>query len=78
MGCEHGAKGATKLQKCSMSCCQTTEQSVVHAQVFVLSPDATPPVFAPLSEAVSLLTYNEEIGSFSPLSPPPKSLFFLI
>jgi len=77
-GCEHGTNGATKLQKCSMSCCQTTEQSAVHAQVFVLSPDVTPPAFAPLSEAVSRLTYDEEIGSFSPLSPPPKSLSFLI
>ena len=78
MGCEHGANGATKLQKCSMSCCQTTEQSAVHAQLFVLSPEVTPLAFAPLSDAVSLLTYDEEIGSFSPLSPPPKSRFSLI
>jgi len=77
MGCEHGKNGASKLQKCSMSCCQTTN-SAVDAQVFVLSPDLTPPAFAAVSEAVSLLTYNEEIGSFSPLSPPPKSPSFLV
>src|SRR5690349_9576617 len=79
MGCEHSANGGeAKLQNCSMSCCQTTEQSAVHAQVFVVLPDVTPPAFAPLSEALSLLTYDEEIGSFAPLSPPPKSLSFLI
>ena len=74
MDCEHGAHtGAAKLQDCSMSCCRTMEQSTVHAQVFVLSPDVTCPAFASLPEAVYLLTYDEEIGSFSPLSPPPKS-----
>jgi hypothetical protein len=79
MDCEHGANGgAAKLQNCSMSCCQTTEQSAVHAQVFVLSPDVTPPAFAPLSEAVSFVTFDEKIGSFSPLSPPPKSAASLI
>jgi hypothetical protein len=79
MVCEHGANGgAEKLQNCSMSCCQTTQQSAVHAQVFVLSPDVTSPAFAPLCEAVSLFTYDEEIGSFSPLSPPPKSSVSLI
>ena len=79
MDCEHGGHGAAaKLQNCSMSCCQTTEQAAVHAQVFVLSPRVTPPAFAPLSEALSLLTYDEEIGSFSPLSPPPKSSAALI
>jgi hypothetical protein len=77
MGCEHGRNGASKLQNCSMSCCQTTE-SAVHAQVFVLSPSLTAPAFAALSEAVSLLTYNEAIGSFSPLSPPPKSFSSLV
>jgi len=78
MGCEHGTNGVTKFEKCSMSCCPTREQSAVHAQVFVLSPDVTPPAFAPLSEAVPLFTYDEEIGSFSTLSPPPKSLSSLI
>ena len=79
MDCEHGANGgAAKLQNCSMSCCQTAEQSAVHAQVFVLSQDATPPASVPLSEAVSLLAFDEEIGSFSPLSPPPKSAASLI
>jgi hypothetical protein len=79
MDCEHGAKGdAAKLQSCSMSCCQTTEQSAVHAQVFVLSPDVTPPAFVPLAEAVSVTTFDEEIGSFSPLSPPPKSTASLV
>jgi len=79
MQCEHGANGGTaKLQDCSMSCCHTTEQSAVHSQVFVLSPDVAPPSFAPLSEAVSVLSHDEEFGPFSPLSPPPKSRFFLI
>jgi hypothetical protein len=79
MDCEHGTNGgAAKLQNCSMSCCHTTEQSTVHAQVFVLSPDITSPAFLAISEAVSLLTYNEEIGSFSPLAPPPKSSASLI
>src|SRR5262249_56435340 len=35
MGCEHGKNGASKLQKCSMSCCQTTH-SAVDDRVFVL------------------------------------------
>jgi hypothetical protein len=73
MDCEHGTTGgAVKSQNCSMSCCHTSEQSTVHAQVFVLSPDITPAAFAPICETVSLLTYDEEIGSLSPLSPPPK------
>jgi len=78
MDCEHGTNGATKLQKCSMSCCKTSEQSAVHAPVFVLPPDTTTPASAPFSEAVRCLAYDEEIGSFSPLSPPPKPLSFLI
>lgn len=78
MDCEHGANGAAKLQNCSMSCCHTTEESVVHGQVFVVSPDVTFPVSAPLSEVVSVLSYDEEIGSLSALSPPPKSAARLI
>jgi hypothetical protein len=79
MDCEHSTNGgAAKLQNCSMSCCQTTEQSAVHAQVFVLSPDVTPASFAPLCEALSSRTCDEEIGPFSPLSPPPKSAASLI
>jgi hypothetical protein len=79
MDCNHNMSDrAASLRTCSMSCCSTTEQSALHAQVFVLSPDLAPLSFVRLSEAVPFLSYDEEIGVFSPLSPPPKSLPGLI
>lgn len=71
-------RGAGTLQRCSMSCCQTTEQSAVHADAFLLAPTLVLTAFAPLPETVSAPGFSGNAESFSPLSPPPKSLFSLI
>jgi len=82
MECDQHRKGDTQsgagtLQACSMSCCQTMEPSAVHTNLFVLSPTPVLVAFAPLPEIVSEPGFSGNTGSFSPLSPPPKSLFSL-
>lgn len=83
MDCDQHKKGETQpgassLQACSMSCCQTVEQSAVHTNVFVLSTTPVLAAFTPLSETVSAPAFSGKARARSPLSPPPKSLSFLI
>jgi hypothetical protein len=79
MDCDHSMNhNGSKLQACSMSCCNTSEQSAVHANVFVLSPVVTLAAIYPLSETLSNRDARESVSSFAPLSPPPEFLPSLI
>jgi hypothetical protein len=74
MECGHDGPGMGKMQACSMSCCHTIEQTVVHAYVFLLTPLSTSARLAPQSLASLALTTNKISPAFAPLAPPPKSV----
>ena len=69
---------ASQLEACSMSCCNTTEQSAVHSNVFLLSPVVVLASTNPRSETISRPDPGEAAVFFVPLSPPPESLSNLI
>ena len=75
MDCDHNmAHGAQKMRSCSMSCCNTTEQSAIHSNFFLVSPVIQLVLLNSLPETISAFDDGDQGSSFSPLSPPPKSL----
>ena len=75
MDCDHNmTHSGHKVRSCSMSCCNTAEQSAVHASVFVPAPLIELASVNPVPETISTFDANETAVSFAPLSPPPKSL----
>ncbi len=79
MDCDHSINhDGSKLRACSMSCCNATEQSAVHSNVFVLSPVVALAAIYPVSETLSNRDARECVSSFLPLLPPPEFLPSLI
>ena len=77
--CEHNmSHGGNKVQSCSMSCCDTSEQFAVHGSVLLLSPAIELASANPFPETVSPFDASGSAAPFAPLSPPPKSLPSLI
>ena len=75
MDCDHKLNhSGAKVRSCSMSCCDSTEQSAVHSHVFLLSPVIELASANPLCEGVSAFAADATAAFFAPLSPPPKSL----
>jgi hypothetical protein len=74
MDCDHNqADGGDKVRSCSMSCCETTGQFAVHANVFLLWPPIELASVNPFPETVSPFAASETVVPFAPLSPPPRS-----
>lgn len=79
MDCDHNMDhDGAKVRSCSMSCCNSTEQAVVHSNVFLLSPVLELASINALPETISDFRASETATPFAPLSPPPKSLPSLI
>lgn len=80
MDCDHSSDNqaqshsAAKMRHCSMSCCQTTEQSAIHGHFFLLSPELDTAALSPISENLLALAVSEPSGFLSLFSPPPESL----
>jgi hypothetical protein len=75
MDCSHNMNhSGDNVRSCSMSCCNSTEQSAVHASVFVPAPLIELASLIPAPETVSTFDASETAAPFAPLSPPPKSL----
>jgi len=73
MDCDH-ADHSSKVNACSMSCCNNLEQIAVHAHIFLLTPLGISTELIPLS-AASLAPANVSASqAFAPLAPPPKPL----
>ena len=72
VNCGHEAHNMSKMDACSMSCCQNAEQSVVHARIFVITPVSLAIAFAPLSSASFAFVAAKISRIFAPLAPPPK------
>lgn len=79
MNCDHEMDhDAAKMRSCAMSCCDTTERSAVHSDVFLVSPVMQLASLNAPSETVSFFDGRETVLAFAPLSPPPKSALTLI
>ena len=72
MDCGDGGHHMSKMQACSMSCCQTVEPTAVYAHSFLLTPFPVPAALAPLFSASIALTPAKVSPVFAPLAPPPK------
>jgi len=73
LDCGHGGHDMSKMDSCTMSCCQNTEQTAVHANLFLLTPLSVSTSVAPHS-AISFSSATTKISPvFAPLAPPPKS-----
>lgn len=74
MDCGHDVRhGGDRVQPCSMSCCDTSEQFAVHGSVFLLSPAIELATASRFPEIVSPFDASGSAAPFAPLSPPPKS-----
>lgn len=80
MDCDHSPgnhaqnHGAGKMRSCSMSCCQTTEQSAIHGHFFLSSPVLDTAALSPVSENLLAVAVSEPSGFLSLFSPPPEFL----
>src|SRR2546429_5555246 len=68
MDCGHDARDVSKMSSCSMSCCQNTESSAIHANLFVLTPLSVPTSLI-LFSATTLAPASTNISqAFAPAS----------
>jgi len=73
MDCGHGEHNVGAMDKCSMSCCQNTEQPAVHGNLFLLTPLSVSTSLAPYSAASFSNAITKISLAYAPLAPPPKS-----
>jgi hypothetical protein len=69
MNCGHEM---SSMMACSMSCCQTTDHSLVASIFFVLPGPSVVPALSLISPASKSAQAILSSDSFKPLSPPPR------
>lgn len=74
VNCSHHGHDMSKMNSCSMSCCQTTERPAIHAHIFVPAPAVSLAWRAALSNLAQLSEPKTNSLAFAPPAPPPKSL----
>jgi len=72
--CGHHEHDMSKMNSCSMSCCQTTEQPAIHAHILVPAPTVSLASRAALSNLAQPSAPKTNSLAFAPPAPPPKSL----
>jgi len=74
MDCGHEGHATSKMNSCSVSCCQTVEQIAVKVHVFLLTPLPITTSLATLCPAPIALNGSLVSPVFAPKAPPPKHL----
>jgi hypothetical protein len=73
MDCGHSGRDMSKMDSCAMSCCQNTEQTAVHATLFLLTPVPVSTSLALHSAIRCTSAITKSSLAYAPLAPPPRS-----